>query len=65
MAGDTPFRKRRFRRKNAPEAPETYQGGSGSAEGDQPAAEHSAPLPQHGAHEDERGRPASLVLVRA
>ncbi|MEE1797332.1 hypothetical protein PUR57_01270 [Streptomyces sp. JV176] len=63
MAGDTPFRKRRFRRKNAPEAPDTYQGGSGPAEGDQPAAEHSALLPQHGAHEDERGRSASLEAV--
>ncbi|MEV7872016.1 hypothetical protein AB0P17_39255 [Streptomyces sp. NPDC088124] len=64
MAGDTPFRKRRFRRKNAPEATDTYQGGSGPAEGVQPAAEHSALLPQHGAHEDERGRPASLEAVR-
>ncbi|MFF3754403.1 hypothetical protein ACFYYH_28800 [Streptomyces sp. NPDC002018] len=61
MAGDTPFRKRRFRRKGAPEA---YQGGTGPAEGTQPAAEHSALLPQHDAHDDERGLPASLESAR-
>ncbi|WP_046494420.1 hypothetical protein [Streptomyces odonnellii] len=61
MAGDTPFRKRRFRRERAPEA---YRGGSGPAEGVQPAAEHSALLPQHGAHDDERGLPASLEAAQ-
>ncbi|MEV7084379.1 hypothetical protein AB0O07_00495 [Streptomyces sp. NPDC093085] len=63
MAGDAPFRKRRFRR-NRPEAPETYRGGPGPAEGDPSAAEHPAPLPQHAAHEhDERGPTASLEAV--
>ncbi|MEV7426732.1 MULTISPECIES: hypothetical protein [unclassified Streptomyces] len=58
MADDSPSRKRRFRRKDSPEA---YQGGTGPAEGVEPAAEHSAALlPQHGTHEDERGLPASL-----
>ncbi|MEW1719176.1 hypothetical protein [Streptomyces sp. NPDC093109] len=58
MAGDTPSRKRRFRRKTSPEA---YQGGTGRAEGVQPPAEDSAALlPQHGSDEDERGLPASL-----
>ncbi|MFJ2440084.1 MULTISPECIES: hypothetical protein [unclassified Streptomyces] len=62
MAGDTPPRKRRFRRKSSPEA---YQGGTGPAEGVQPAAEHSAALlPQHGAHKDERGLPASLEAAQ-
>jgi hypothetical protein len=58
VAGDTPFRKRRFRRKGDPEAPKTYRGGSGPAEGVQPVAEHSALLPQHGAHDAGRGLPA-------
>ncbi|MEV7682577.1 hypothetical protein AB0O64_29105 [Streptomyces sp. NPDC088341] len=62
MAGDTPFRKRRFRRKGSPEA---YQGGTGPAEGTQPAAEHSALLPQHDVgDDDERGLPASLEAAR-
>ncbi|MFD8968600.1 hypothetical protein ACFV0C_27040 [Streptomyces sp. NPDC059568] len=60
MAGDTPFRKRRFRSKPA----EAYQGGTGPAEGAQPAAEHSALLPQHDARDDERGLPASLEAAR-
>ncbi|MFB7272126.1 hypothetical protein [Streptomyces sp. NPDC056244] len=61
MAGDTPFRKRRFRRESAPEV---YQGGPGPAEGVQPAAEHSALLPQHGARDDERGLAASLEAAQ-
>ncbi|WP_326610091.1 EcsC family protein [Streptomyces scopuliridis] len=61
MAGDTPFRKRRFRRKGSPEV---YEGGTGPAEGVQPAAEHSALSPRSGAGDDERGRPASLEAVR-
>ena len=58
MAGDTPSRKRRFRRKGAPEA---YQHGQGPADGVTPAAEHSALLPRTGGSDDDgRGLPASL-----
>ncbi|MFI5757784.1 hypothetical protein [Streptomyces sp. NPDC051569] len=57
MAGDTPSRKRRFRRKGSPEAPE---GGTGPAEGVSPPAEHSALLPLPGMSDDERGPTASL-----
>ncbi|MEU8527047.1 MULTISPECIES: hypothetical protein [Streptomyces] len=59
MAGDTPFRKRRFR---LPRTPDTRQGGSGPAEGavEAPEAEHSALLPSSGARDDERGHQASL-----
>ncbi|MFI8826742.1 hypothetical protein [Streptomyces sp. NPDC053431] len=62
MAGDTPSRKRRLRLFGRSE---TYQGGSGSAEGvdDAPSAVHSAPLPTPGARDDERGRAASLEAV--
>ncbi|WP_066946111.1 hypothetical protein [Streptomyces lushanensis] len=56
MAGDTPFRKRRFRKDSA----EAYQGGTGPAKGPEPDAEHSALLPQHDSRDDERGLPASL-----
>ncbi|MCL7381089.1 EcsC family protein [Streptomyces sp. 35G-GA-8] len=61
MAGDTPFRKRRFRRKGSPEV---YEGGTGPAEGVQPAAEHSALSLRSGAGDDERGLPASLEADR-
>ncbi|MFD3523790.1 hypothetical protein [Streptomyces sp. NPDC058653] len=62
MAGETPSRKRRFRRKNAPEA---YRSGSGPAEGPTPAAEHSALLPHSGmSDDDERGLQASLAAAR-
>jgi hypothetical protein len=57
VAGDIPSRKKRFRHKSSPEA---YEGGTGPAEGAQPPAEHSALLPSPGAHDDERGLPASL-----
>ncbi|AQU66129.1 hypothetical protein ABZ353_24225 [Streptomyces niveus] len=62
MAGDTPSRKRRFRREKAPEA---YQSGPGPAEGTTPAAEHSALLPHSGTSDDDgRGLPASLEAAR-
>ncbi|MFJ1748526.1 hypothetical protein ACIOJD_20085 [Streptomyces sp. NPDC088116] len=61
MTGDTPSRKRRFRRKGK-DSPEAHQGGTGPAEGDQPAVEQSAPTP--GVHDDERGPTASLEAAR-
>lgn len=62
MAGDTPSRKRRFRRKNASEA---YQSGPGPAEGVTPPAEHSALLPHPGVSDDDgRGLPASLAAAQ-
>ncbi|WP_381793434.1 hypothetical protein [Streptomyces niveus] len=62
MAGDTPSRKRRFRREKAPEA---YQSGPSPAEGTTPAAEHSALLPHSGTSDDDgRGLPASLEAAR-
>ncbi|GGT44293.1 hypothetical protein [Streptomyces purpureus] len=59
MAGDNPFRKRRFR---LPRTPETHQGGPDPAEGahQAPDAEDSALLPSPGVRDDERGLPASL-----
>ncbi|MFE6131330.1 hypothetical protein ACFQ6Q_24185 [Streptomyces sp. NPDC056437] len=57
MAGDTPSRKRRFRRQKPSETP---WGGSGPAEGAMPSDGHSAVLVPHGAGNDGRGRPASL-----
>ncbi|NUK00058.1 hypothetical protein HRW23_35390 [Streptomyces lunaelactis] len=57
MAGETPSRKRRFRRQKPPEA---HQGGTGPAEGATASAEHSAALLPHGAGDDERGLTASL-----
>ncbi|MGW1411405.1 hypothetical protein [Streptomyces sp. NPDC002403] len=62
MAGDTPFRKRRLRRKRSSEA---YQGGTGPAEGVAAPAEPSALPPSPGERDDERGRPASLEAVVA
>ncbi|MEU9952500.1 hypothetical protein [Streptomyces sp. NPDC047939] len=62
MAGDTPFRKRRSRRKKAPEA---QQGGTRPAEGVAAPAERSALPPTPGEHDDERGRSASLEAVEA
>ncbi|MEU2672147.1 hypothetical protein ABZ622_25430 [Streptomyces sp. NPDC007164] len=62
MAGDTPFRKRRLRRKRSSEA---YQGGTGPAEGVTAPAERSALPPSAGERDDERGRPASLEEVIA
>ncbi|WP_405610895.1 hypothetical protein OG292_08080 [Streptomyces sp. NBC_01511] len=62
MAGDTPSRKRRFRRAKAPEA---YRSGPGPAEGTTPAAEHSALLPHSGVSDDDgRGLPASLEAAQ-
>ncbi|GGK05987.1 hypothetical protein GCM10011583_42060 [Streptomyces camponoticapitis] len=62
MAGDTPSRKRRFRRGDAPE---THRSGSGPAEGTTPAAEHSALLPHPGASGDHgRGLQASLAAAQ-
>ncbi|WP_371655194.1 MULTISPECIES: hypothetical protein [unclassified Streptomyces] len=64
--GAEPPRKRPFRRKGASGTPEVSQGGTGPAEGVQTPAEPSA-LPAVSsaarAHEDERGRPASLEAV--
>ncbi|MFD9428928.1 MULTISPECIES: hypothetical protein [unclassified Streptomyces] len=63
MAGDTPFRKRRLRRRHGPE---THQGGTGPAEGISPSAERSAALPDpSGTSDDERGRSASLEVAGA
>ncbi|AXE80689.1 hypothetical protein [Streptomyces atratus] len=62
MAGDTPFRKRRLRRKRSSEA---NQGGTGPAEGVAAPAERSALPPSPGARDDERGRSASLEAVTA
>ncbi|MEX0170324.1 hypothetical protein [Streptomyces sp. LMG1-1-1.1] len=58
MAG-TPSRKRRLR---LPGSPQTYNGGSGPAEGAQeaPEAVQAASLPSLGARDDERGLAASL-----
>jgi hypothetical protein len=63
VAGDTPSRKRRFRRKSSPAA---YQGGTGPAEGTQPPAEQPALLPHPGARDDdsERGLTASLEAAQ-
>ncbi|MGW3656096.1 hypothetical protein ACWD6R_10470 [Streptomyces sp. NPDC005151] len=62
MAGDTPFRKRRLRRKKPSEAD---QGGTGPAEGVAALAERSALPPSAGVSDDERGRSASLEAVEA
>ncbi|NED93137.1 hypothetical protein G3I76_75485 [Streptomyces sp. SID11233] len=57
MAGNAPFRKRRHRRSEEPEA---HEGGTGPAEGLAAPAEPSALPPSPGGQEEERGRPASL-----
>jgi hypothetical protein len=58
VAGDTPSRKRRFRRHKPPEA---HQGGPGPAHDAKASAEHSAALLPHCAADDDgRGLPASL-----
>ncbi|MFF2329107.1 MULTISPECIES: hypothetical protein [unclassified Streptomyces] len=62
MAGDTPFRKRRLRRKRSSEA---NQGGTGPAEGVAAPAERSALPPSPGERDGERGRSASLEAVTA
>ncbi|MEU9621239.1 MULTISPECIES: hypothetical protein [unclassified Streptomyces] len=62
MAGDTPFRKRRLRRKRSSEA---NQGGTGPAEGVAAPAERSALPPSPGEWDDERGLSASLEAVTA
>ena len=65
MAGDTPSRKRRFRRKGAPEA---HEGGSSPAEGSEPTAEQRAPVHRPGARENERGLaalPAAAEVAQA
>ncbi|MDN3292632.1 hypothetical protein QWM81_00950 [Streptomyces ficellus] len=58
MAGDTPYRKRRFRLRSR--KPEAYQGGTDPAGAHHAPAEHSALLPSPGARDDERGPSASL-----
>ncbi|MFF8845129.1 hypothetical protein ACF08N_20825 [Streptomyces sp. NPDC015127] len=61
MAGETPSRKRRFRRHKPSEA---HQGGSGSAQDATASTERDSALLPHGAGDDvERGRPASLEAV--
>lgn len=60
MAGDTPFRKRRPRRRKQSEA---HEGGTGPAEGLAAPAEPSALPPTPGGQDEERGRPASLEAV--
>ncbi|MFE7467857.1 hypothetical protein ACFU6R_27635 [Streptomyces sp. NPDC057499] len=62
MTGDTPSRKRRFRRKRSSEA---YQGGTGSAQGAPASVERSALSPSPGERDGERGRSASLEAVVA
>ncbi|MEV4331117.1 hypothetical protein AB0K02_11330 [Streptomyces sp. NPDC049597] len=58
MAGETPSRKRRFRRQKPTEA---HQGGSGPAQDATASTERDAALLPHGAgHDVERGRSASL-----
>jgi hypothetical protein len=60
VAGDTPSRKRRFRRDTSPEAPE---GGTGQSEDVLSTAEPSAPVPHPGGGDDERGPRASLEVA--
>lgn len=63
MTGDTPFRKRRSRRGEGPEANE---GDTGPAEGfSAPDGRHKAPHDPSGTNDDERGRPASLEVAPA
>ncbi|MCX5400260.1 hypothetical protein [Streptomyces sp. NBC_00102] len=63
MTGDNPFRKRRSRRNEGPEANE---GVTGPAEGSQaPGGHQEAPHDTSGATDDERGHPASLEVAPA
>ncbi|MGW2282268.1 hypothetical protein [Streptomyces sp. NPDC001770] len=63
MTGDRPFRKRRSRRSEGPEANE---GGTGPAEGlSAPDGRHKAPHDPSGTTDDERGHPASLEVAPA
>lgn len=63
MTGDNPFRKRRSRRSEGPEANE---GGAGPAAGQQaPDGRHNAPHDPSGTTDDERGHPASLEVASA
>ncbi|MFD8826800.1 hypothetical protein ACFV1C_31160 [Streptomyces sp. NPDC059605] len=62
MAGDTPFRKRRLRRKRSSE---THQGGTGPAQGATAPAERSALPHSPDGWDDGRGRPASLEAAPA
>ncbi|MFJ6015979.1 hypothetical protein [Streptomyces sp. NPDC092952] len=64
MAGDTPSRKRRFRRKRSSEA---YQGGTGPAEGATAPAERSALPPSAGERDGGRGPgvPPEAVVATA
>lgn len=62
MAGNTPFRKRRPRRRKQSEA---YEGGTGPAEGLTAPAEPSALPPSPGGQDEERGLPASLEAANA
>ncbi|MFF0448139.1 hypothetical protein ACFYT4_17310 [Streptomyces sp. NPDC004609] len=57
MAGETPSRKRRFRRLKPSE---THQGGTGPSDGARPSGEHPSALLPHGAGDDGRGPSASL-----
>ncbi|MFI6287558.1 hypothetical protein ACIBCM_22900 [Streptomyces sp. NPDC051018] len=61
MAGETPSRKRRFRRLKPSE---THQGGTGPSDGARPSGEHSSALLPHGAGDDDgRGPSASLEAL--
>ncbi|WP_328718948.1 hypothetical protein OHT52_05185 [Streptomyces sp. NBC_00247] len=63
MTGDNPFRKRRSRRSEGPEANE---GDTGPAVGSQaPDGRHKAPHDPSGTTDDERGHPASLEVAPA
>jgi hypothetical protein len=60
VAGDTPSRKRRFRRSRPPEAAE---GGIPPAPGPEDAADRPALLSRAAGHDDERGPTASLAVT--
>ncbi|MFE7130644.1 hypothetical protein ACFVIM_07290 [Streptomyces sp. NPDC057638] len=62
MTGETPSRKRRFRRLKPSE---TYQGGSGPVEGTTPPADHSTALLPYGVDADERGSSTALEAIPA
>ncbi|MCM2387127.1 hypothetical protein [Streptomyces albipurpureus] len=64
MAGETPSKKRRFRRQKPSEASnETYPGGTGPEEGSTPSDAYSSALLPYGAGEGERGTSASLEAL--
>ncbi|WP_329024282.1 hypothetical protein [Streptomyces sp. NBC_00690] len=64
MAGETPSRKRRFRRQKPSEAPaEAYPGGTGPDEGSTPSDTDSSALLPYGAGEGGRDTSASLEAL--